>query len=392
MKLTVDAKNLVESITWVTKNYDSKDDKAYVALGVSEDGESYLSHANQTSYIEGRLPIVSVDFSGDSESSAELALEGKFLQRLASALGTATGNVELSKSLDKPKTSLDVKSSHGKFTIPLVDAVVAAAPEMTNLGEVDDNEYFDSIQRLAKLCDAVNAGYLPVLGTVDLKLDAEEGKLSMMATDRYALGEIVVDFTPDAAAGDILEDLSNLLLPHENAQLVSPSKGLSTSITLVYEEEGKKFGYAFADGRVALFSLSNTSPLAYGDLKKAASSKTKSSMTVSTSDLKKAIGIVSSLAWEEDSVWLDISKDGGLVVSDSHKTNTLAVDSENLVVDADLRVKFIRPVINEAFSPVSTGKMNLKWADAANAFILEPVLDDGSAVENVFILASPSAD
>jgi hypothetical protein len=214
----------------------------------------------------------------------------------------------------------------------------------------------------------------------------------MMATDRYALGEIIVDFTPDAAAGDILEDLSNPLLPHENAQLVSPSKGLSTSITLVYEEEGKKFGYSFADGRVALFSLSNTSPLAYSDLKKAASSKTKSSMTVSTNDLKKAIGIVSSHAWEEDSVWLDISKDGGLVVSDSNQTNTLAVDSENAVTESALRVKFIRPVINEAFSPVSTGKMNLKWADASNAFILEPVLDDGSAVENVFILASPSTD
>jgi DNA polymerase III sliding clamp (beta) subunit (PCNA family) len=392
MKLTVDAKNFVESISWVTKNYDSKDDKAYVALVVSEDGESYLSHANQTSYIKGRLPLVSVDFTGDSENEAGLALEGKFLQRLASALGTATGTVELSKSLNKPKTSLDVKSSHGKFTIPLVDSTIAPAPEMTNLGEVDDNEYFDSIQRLAKLCDAVNAGYLPVLGTVDLKLDAEEGKLSMMATDRYALGEIVVDFTPDAAASEILEDLSNLLLPHENAQLVSPSKGLSTSITLVYEEEGKKFGYSFADGRVALFSLSNTSPLAYSDLKKAASSKTKSSMTVSTNDLKKAIGIVSSLAWEEDSVWLDISEDGTLVVSDSNQTNTLAVDSENAVTDSALRVKFIRPVINEAFSPVSTGKMNLKWADASNAFILEPVLDDGSAVENVFVLASPSPE
>lgn len=392
MKLTVDAKNFVESISWVTKNYDSKDDKAYVALVVSEDGESYLSHANQTSYIKHRLPLMSVDFAGDSDNEAALALEGKFLQRLASALGTATGSVELSKSLNKSNTSLDVKSSHGKFTIPVVDSTIAAAPEMTNLGEVDDNEYFDSIQRLAKLCDAVNAGYLPVLGTVDLKLDAEEGKLSMMATDRYALGEIVIDFTPDAAAGEILDDLSNLLLPHENAQLVSPTKGLSTSITLVYEEEGKKFGYLFADGRVALFSLSNTSPLAYSDLKKAASSKTKSSMTVSTNDLKKAIGIVSSLAWEEDSVWLDISEDGELVVSDSNQTNTLAVDSENAVTDSALRVKFIRPVINEAFSPVSTGKMNLKWADASNAFILEPVLDDGSAVENVFVLASPSPE
>lgn len=392
MKLTVDAKNFVESISWVTKNYDSKDDKAYVALVVSEDGESYLSHANQTSYIKHRLPLMSVDFAGDSDNEAALALEGKFLQRLASALGTATGSVELSKSLNKSNTSLDVKSSHGKFTIPVVDSAIAAAPEMTNLGEVDDNEYFDSIQRLAKLCDAVNAGYLPVLGTVDLKLDAEEGKLSMMATDRYALGEIVIDFTPDAAAGEILDDLSNLLLPHENAQLVSPTKGLSTSITLVYEEEGKKFGYLFADGRVALFSLSNTSPLAYSDLKKAASSKTKSSMTVSTNDLKKAIGIVSSLAWEEDSVWLDISEDGELVVSDSNQTNTLAVDSENAVTDSALRVKFIRPVINEAFSPVSTGKMNLKWADASNAFILEPVLDDGSAVENVFVLASPSPE
>lgn len=391
MKLTVDTKKFVEAISWVTKSYDSKDDKAYVALIVNEDGDAYLSHANQTSYMKSPLSLSSVDFSGDSVSEVKLALEGKFLQRLAAALGSS-GSIELRKKLDKPKAPLDVKSPQGKFTIPLVDAKISTAPTMTNLGEVDDNEYFDSIQRLAKLCDPVNAGYLPVIGTVDIKLDSAEKNLKMMATDRYALGEIIIDFSPEAAAEELLEEIANLLLPHDNAMLVAPTKGLSTSITLVHEEEGKKFGYSFADGRIALFSLSNATPLAYGDLKKNAAEKTTNSMKVSTTELKKAIGIVSSLAWEEDSVWLDISKAKGLVVSDSHKTNTLAVESENRVIDQDYRVKFIRPVINEAFSPVSTAEMNLKWADESNAFIFEPVLDDGNPVDSVFVLALPSTD
>lgn len=392
MKLTVDAKNFVEAITWVTKSYDTKDDKAYVALVVNDEGEGRLSHANPTSYMATRLPVLAVEFEDDEEPLAELALEGKFLQRLSSALGGANGPIELRKALNKSSAPLDLKSPSGRFTIPMVDANIADAPAMTTLGEVDDNEYFDSLQRLAKLCDPVNAGYMPVLGTVGIKLDAENKSVVMMATDRYALGEIVVDFTPEDAAADFLEDVESFLLPHDNAMLVAPSKGLSTSISLVHEEEGRKFGYSFADGRVALFSLSNTSPLAYESLKKGASANIKNSVSVSTSDLKKAISIVSSLAWEEDSIWLDIRKNGKLIVTDAHRTNTLEVATSNTEVDEDYRVKFVRPVINEAFSPVSTADMKLKWVDQNKAFIMEPVLDDGTSVNNVFVLALPSTD
>lgn len=393
MKLTVDAQNFVEAISWVTKSYDSKDDKAYVALIVNENGEGYLSHANQTSYMRSRsLMILDVDFEGDSENKAELALEGKFLQRLSGALGAAKGPIVLTKKLDDSRAPLDMKSPSGKFTLPLVDAKPSSAPTMTSLGEVDDNEYFDSLQRLAKLCDAVNAGYLPVVGTVDIKLSAEDKNATMMATDRYALGEIVVDFTPEAGAEELLEEVGNFLLPQDSAMLVAPSKGLSTSITLVHEKEGQKYGYSFADGRVALFSLSNTTPLAYENLKNSASANIPNSLKVSTSDLKKAIGIVSSLAYEEDSIWLDISTDGTLVVSDSHRTNTFSVEVSEHSVDADYRVKFIRPVINEAFSPISTGEMKFRWSNSKNAFVLVPVLDDGTDVENVFVLALPSDD
>jgi hypothetical protein len=391
MKLTVDAHNFVEAISWVTKSYDTKDDKAYVALVVNSEGEGLLSHSNPTSYMKGRLPVISVDFDGDDADSAELALEGKFLQRLSSALGAAKGTIQLTKKLNDPKAPLDVKSPSGRFTIPMVTAKISEAPTVSKLGEVDDNEYFDSLQRLAKLCDPVNAGYLPVLGTVDLNLSADNSSLTMMATDRYALGEIVVDFTPEDGAEGLLEEIENLLLPQESAMLVSPSKGLSTSITLIHEAKGKKFGYSFADGRVALFSLSNTNPIVYHSMKAAAAANTSNSLTVSTSELKKAIGIVSSLAWEEDSIWLDITENG-LTVSDSNKTNTLAVDSENRIVSEDYRVKFVRPVINEAFSPVSTAEMNLKWSDHKSAFVFESLLDDGSVVDNVFVLASPNTD
>ena len=392
MKLTLDAKSFIEAITWTTKTFDAKDNAAYVAFVAKSDGTGHLFHANPTSFMKSPFQILDTEFEKGEDKKGEisLALEGRFIQRLASALGGVTGPIEVTKEALSATSSLEVKTSNGKFTIPLLAQKVASEPTIHELGEVDDREYFDALQRLSKLCDVANAGFLPVLGAVDIRLNSDDKEIVVMATDRYALGEITIPFEAEAAAEEYVAENGNILLPFEDATLIAPSKGLTSSTTLVHEPKGKKFGYVFGDGRVALFSLKDAEPLNYKRLKEKASESVKNSFQVDTNEFRKAIQTVSNLAWDETDVFFDITEDG-LVVGDNHRTNKMSVTVDNLVIDQNYSVKFVRSVINEAFAPISTQKMNFKWLSEKSTFVLEPVLDDGTAADNVFVFVIPSS-
>lgn len=404
MKLTVDSKSFVEAANWVTKNYDAKDSNAYVALSVDNDGSAYLFHSNPTSYLKSAFTVLDTEFtkSEANKGTLKLALEGRFLQRLGSALSGVTSPLEMTRDFSSDKATLDVKTPNGKFTIPLVDTKVASEPEIITLGEVDDREYFDALQRLSKLCDPANAGFLPVLGSVDISLNSDDKKITIMATDRYALGEITIPFDPTPEAAEFIEERmvnsgkeddqerkAHILLPVEDAQLISPSKGLTSSTILAHETKGGKYGYVFGDNRVALFSLKDADPLPYQKLKDKAAANIPNSFCVETTELKKAIQNISNLSWEENDIYLDITEDG-LVVGDASRSNKMNVEIEDVEIEQEYSIKFVRSIINEAFSPISTTKMNIKWANEKSPFVLEPVLDDGSVMDNVFVFVVPS--
>lgn len=383
-KITVDSNSFVEAVQWATKSFDAKDDKAFVALKVSAAGRGSLSHSNPTSYLKNDFQILSSDLESGDEIS--LALEGRFLQRLAGALD-AKGPADL----EYKNNVLTLKSRSGKFTLPVFNSRLPKEPEFVKVGEVDDTEYFDSVQRLAKLTDVASAQLMPILGTVDIRPDLEENRLVMMATDRYSLGEISIDFTPSDENVDFFNKFENLLLPYESAVLIAPSKGLTSSVELIFSEEaGDKFGYRFADGRVALFSMKAAQPLQYEALKTNATNLVKNSVQLNTRDLQKAIATISNLAWDENEIYLEITPDV-FAVHDSSRSNRLELETDDLSVEEPLTVKFVRSVINKGFVPISTAKLNLKFGGATDAFVFEPVLDTGAPAENVFVIAIPSS-
>lgn len=390
MKLIVDTKSFIDAVSWSTKAFDSKEDKAYVALHVEDNGTGYLSHTNVSSHMKCALNIISVEFEEGEGDKAKLALDGAYIKRLASSLGDHLLPLQIEKDLSNPKTSLKISRAYENFTVPLLDTKVGETPRYLELGEVSEVEFFDTLQRIAKLADTVNAGSAPVIGTVDIKLNKDDNTIKFMATDRYALGEIVIDFNALDVDEIFFEKNKNLLLPAERASLISPSKGQTEEIKLIHDAKSNKFGYVFPDGRVALFSLSTADPLAYESLKQDAL-KTDSSVLLSTQELKKAISIVSNLAYDESSIVFNITSEG-LTVSDSKGTNTLKVsvgNVDNLEDNDEVNVKFLRSVINEIFNPIATSRFNFKWkSESKNTFILEPVADDDSIVDNVFALAS----
>ena len=103
--------------------------------------------------------------------------------------------------------------------------------------------------------------------------------------------------------------------------------------------------------------------------------------------LQKAIAGISTLAWNETEVFMKITKDN-VTISDENGTNDLAVEIDNSDFDDDVSVKFKRTVINDAFSPIATSKVRLKWADEIRSFVFQPLLDSGDPADNVFVLAT----
>lgn len=378
MKITAETKSFVSAIQWTLKSFDSRDDKAFVALEVTEGGTASLSHSNATSYMKSNFQLLTSDLDG--EEIVTIPLQGQFLQRLMGALSSAS-----TCELNYDDNSLHLKNGAGKFTVPTFKAKISAEPELSELGSVDNVLFFDSLQRLSKLCDAASAGLFPALGVVDIKIDSDNEKIVLMATDRYALGEVVLDFT----VGDQLEDLgdkTNLLLPVEYSTLIPPSKGEDSTTQLVFEPKLGKLGYKFTDGRIALFALKEVAPIAYAQLKDSADNNTNS-VDVDTKLLQKAIAGISTLAWNETEVFMKITKDN-VTISDENGTNDLAVEIDNSDFDDDVSVKFKRTVINDAFSPIATSKVRLKWADEIRSFVFQPLLDSGDPADNVFVLAT----
>lgn len=396
MKLRVDTKSFVDAVAWVTKNYDAKDDRAYVALSIDENGNGYFSHTNPTSYMKSNFTVLEVDFNGDDVDEAQFAVDGKFLRTLAKAVGSSAGDVVISKKLKTAKTALEVKTSSGKFTLPLFDSVVAKAPKVVEIGEVDDSEFFDMLLRISKLCDTNTSGSSMFTGAVDFGFSKDDSTVKLFATDRFALGEVILEFTANEETAEddtVVKIMENhALLPYSNAVLVPPSKGVSTSVSIIAEASksgAMRLGYSFPDGRVALFSLLDAAPFpTVAKMKEKALESVEYNIVLPKTDLINAINVVSSLTWDEDHIYLNIS-DKGLVVSNSTDSNSLSVEHLDLdyTESENYRAKFLRATINESFSPIMTNNVRLKWGAKSNAFVFEPVTEDGESVDNVFVMS-----
>lgn len=388
MKITIDSKSFAEAIAWVTKNYDTKSSSANVVFRLSKDNEGTLSYSSNVSFMKNTFQVLDVESEKEEMGKAgvSVALDGRYLQKLAGVLSTLTNAAVITYD-PLEKGAFELATSQGQFTVPTLDVSIARELKTIPLGEVDDREFFDSLQRLGKVCDA-NNGAIPALNAVDLSLDVEGKRIVMMGTDRYALGEAIVEFDPTDEANEYVAENEHILLPMEDALLIAPTKGVTSSTTLVYTEKGQRFGYIFGDGRIALFALKDATPMRYAPLKESATKSVTNSVVVNLAELKKNIATISNLAWAETEILL-VLNENEFIVSDEAKKNQIAVDFEDANVEGDLEVRFMRVVLNKAFSPIATSKVKVSWKGATDAFTLTPVLDDGEASDKVLSIFVP---
>lgn len=396
MNITIETSAFTEAVSWVTKNYDAKNDGSYVGFVMDSDGKGHFSHLSETAYRKVPITASSVEF--DDGEQLEVALDGKYLQRLSSTLGKALGNIEISFVGDEVK-SLEITSTFGEFTVPVYTKKPVPTPEVTNIGEVSENDFLDGMQRVAKLTESDGNSSLPAITAIDLRLRPEDGKLTIMGTDRFALGEIEFDYnpSPDKAAEEVLtvneKGVSrSFLIPAAVAATVAPEKGSSDLVALVYDNENEKVGYAFSDGRIALFSMIFGDTLEYSSLLQGALDGVEHSVVVDLGAFKKAVGAVSSLAWDETHIWLDIdSAKKVLTAQDNYKKNSVPTTIDAASGEESLRIQFHRATLGKALNAVASSQINISWGGEERMlkFVLQPVIAEGAIDESTAIVVQP---
>lgn len=396
MKLTIDPQDLADAVAWSVQNYDAKDSQSYVALTVERDnGKASLTHVNQVSHMKAPLPIADLEFDEDeTEDSYSIPLDGPYLKNLASVVKRmGIDELVLSKKLSKKNDPLKVKGSRQSFTVPVLLIETKRSPALSVLGEVNDLEFFGALQRLAKLCTLASADSGAATGSVAVKFD--EKKLTLMGTDSYSLGEVVIDyeradelkeFTDKAANGSIV------LIPRAAALTVKPSRIATDTVELVYDAKGKKFGYSFDDGRIALFSLDQSTPTIYEALKNSVIDASDASVDIPLQDFTRAIEAIASLSPDEVDVNVRIDgtkKRRKFTVSDSKKTNVIELEASAMDFTGEVDLAFFRDVISKSLIPVSGNSIRLFFSsEGPQMVVLRRLKDDEAKIDkSIFSLA-----
>jgi len=397
MKLTTDPQDLADAVAWSIQNYDAKDSQSYVALTVERDiGKASLTHVNQVSHMKSPLSIRDLEFDEDeTEDSYSIPLDGPSLKSLAGVVKRLNiDELVISKKLTKKNDPLKVKGSRQSFTVPVLMVETKRTPALSVLGETNDLEFFGAIQRLAKLCTLASADAGAATGSVAVKLG--DKRLTLMGTDSYSLGEVVLDYEPrDEGLSEFIEKSANgaiVLVPRAAALTVKPSRIASDSVELVYDAKSKKFGYSFDDGRIALFSLDQSTPTIYESLKNSVIDASDASVDLPLQDLTRAIEAIASLNPEDVDVSVKIDgtkKRKKFTVSDSKKSNVIELDPSSMDFDGEIELSFFRDVISKSLIPVTATSIRLFFAsEGPQMVVLRKLKDDEPKIDkSVFSLA-----
>lgn len=382
MKIKVDTDTFVQAIQWVTRRYDAKDAKASIHLKIDAEGKGRLSYENNAVFMAHPFKVTKTP-----EEAIALALDGTYLSKLAGVL--KANEAVLDFDLDKPRSQLKVQCGQGKFVVPRFEFKARRDPEYSVLGEGSTSDFFALIRSLTRVGDMENAGHVPALGAIDLELDTTNSKLTMMATDRYVMAVVTDSFEPSEEMKENFEEGLRLLLPVEEASVISPSKESSSSFDFLYSDATKKFGYSFGSGIVALFALRDIEPLRYQQLKKNADANNTNSVVLEMGQFKTDLKNISDLSWMDDITKIVI-KDGVITLTDENDQNEIVVNPvEQSLVEEDQTIVLTRSILNKVFGPISAKRAKVRWASVSKPIVFEPLLDDGSVNRNVFAFVMP---
>jgi len=391
MKLRINAKDFGNAIAWVISRFDARDGQAYMAITVENTGHVHLTYANSTSLFKSPLAALEVDFSEEeTDESYSIPVDGTYLKNFASVVKTI-GAEELlfTKDLTKPGP-LKVKADKQNLTVPVFLTSVPAEPKLITLGEVNDQEFFGTLQRLAKVCTSESEDTGAATGAVAVKLGEEN--LSFLATDTYTIAETTLSYEPNAKKiAKFKENATNdetALIPKAAALTVKPSKVATDTVELVYEKEAGKFGYSFTDGRVALFSLDSSTPLDITSLKENLLEINESSVDLPLGELTRYLTSIGILNPSETDVEIEIGQKK-VQIRDVQNANVMSLKPSASDFSDGETFTFFREVLLKSLSVLTSDAVRIFFG-ASPGVVIRP-LDSDDLDENFFVVAAVNA-
>lgn len=385
MKITTDSQKLIDAISWASKTNGPNDDT--IVVEVNEDGEASLSHLGQDSYILAPLELNSAP-SGDG---FRLPVDGSQFNRVVAGLKLIPGEVTLEVTGTGTSKTLKINSAKynsTRFMVPAYSSKPASAPSFEVIGEISEAEYFESLKGIRNAASHEDEANTPALRSIDLAFS--DDKLVLMATNRWALAEITLDYTQnDDIDSDDIPD--HFLLPRDAASAIVGTKDASEVVEIIYDSDTMKFGYRFNDGRIALFGLNSGTPIPYARTKEDASQDVDREATVDLVDLKAKIRTISSFPESDGTVYWTVTPDL-FEIHDKSNENSMQIDASIELAGADeSNLAFIQSVLEVAIGVIRTERVKLKWSENESHILVVPVLDDGSDSNTVFAFAGATS-
>lgn len=230
MQFTADNAALVNALGWVAKALPARPASPVLAglkLEVA-DGNLTLSAFD---YEQSAVAVIEVTDSTDGV----VLVSGKLLVDIARALPKDDVHVSLDGS------RVQVKAKTSKFLLPSmpVEDYPTLPTQPETIGSVDANEFAKAISTVVPA--AGRDDMLPVLTAVSVKIDPEQGQMTLAATDRFRLAvrEIAFDSVPGAAP----------------ATLLIPARILDQWAKSLTGESGAKFVFGSAGTEAGVFSV-----------------------------------------------------------------------------------------------------------------------------------------
>lgn len=385
MKFKVKSSELVAMLKIVIKGYDSRDDSSFIFFKIENDKLIAVSDS-QSSYFKGQVEITG--FSSDDDDGNIFYVSGEVLKRLVGIFPVAP--VPLTFSINQSSRVFVIKYTGNSFRLPILsDANEVSEQELTKIGMIQANDFFDVFGPLVKIVSTDPATQDSPASCLHLKF--ADSKMRVMGTDTFAIAEITKDYTPDE---DSPKDELNILIRQPQAALLIKQVNPSEVLTLVKTDSS--FGYIDGNGVLSLVSKTAMEPLNYQSMKKFA--KDDVSITTDYTDFKETLDTIGKLAFATNTIILKISSEGTVqLTSMQGDVMDLAV-SDTSGIDVDQQYTFSRSVLSEALIPIDTHTIKIQWKkpddedeDPRRVFQFVPIDDDGNAEKNVFILVVPNA-
>ena len=224
MIFTVPTKDLADAVNFAVRAVPAKPPTPILAgmFLIVENGTLRMEGFDYEQSASAEAPLSSTDGDG------RVLVAGHLLAAIVRALPGAETKFDVD-----PTGSVKVTSGKAKFTLRAIpDGDYPSMPSMPKkAGELPADQFAAAVRRVSNAASRDQA--VPLLSGVQIGFQPSEGKLTLIATDRYRLAKTAIPYTPADPAADPF----TVVVPAR--VLDSASKSMPTGTITLYGEAGE---------------------------------------------------------------------------------------------------------------------------------------------------------